>query len=156
MRRSNLGARKVAVKARQPSMSMTIGRLAKATGIGIDAIRFYEKSGLLPKAARRASGYREYTDEDLRRLAFVARARELEFSLDEIAELLRLRSPGSSGVSEVKRLVQTKLDVLDKKILHMRQLRKALDELVSACPGEGNPDACPILNAFSGERRHAR
>lgn len=137
-------------------MTMTIGWLSKATGIGIDAIRFYEKSGLLPKPVRRASGYREYTDEDKRRLAFVARARELEFSLDEIAELLRLRTPGSEGVPKVRHLVQTRLDVLDKKIREMRRLRRALDELVSACPGTGHQDSCPILNAFSDGRRQAK
>jgi MerR family copper efflux transcriptional regulator len=135
---------------------MTIGGLSKATGIGIDAIRFYEKTGLLPKPARRESGYREYTDEDRQRLAFVARARELEFSLDEITELLRLRTPGSDGVPKVRRLVQTKLEGLDKKIRELRQLRRALDELVSACPGTGDLDACPILNAFSAGRRSAR
>ena len=74
----------------QGTPSMTIGRLAKATEVNIDTIRFYERQGLLPAPHRRPSGYREYGGESVQRLNFIRRAKHLGFSLTEIAELLSL------------------------------------------------------------------
>jgi MerR family transcriptional regulator, copper efflux regulator len=133
------------------SPSMTIGKLSKATGATIDTIRFYERSGLLPKAARTASGYRKYSKEDEMQLAFVARARHLGFSLDEIGEILRLRTSRPGGVARVREVAQKKVALVEQKIAELEQLRSALKALVGACPGAGAPEACPILNAFHGK-----
>jgi Cu(I)-responsive transcriptional regulator len=130
--------------------SMTIGKLSRATGATIDTIRFYEKAGLLPKPARTASGYRKYSPEDELRLTFVARARRLGFSLEEIGEMLRLRAAGSGGVARVRAVARNKLAVVEQKIAELEQLRDALQGLIEACPGRGAPEACPILNAFKG------
>jgi MerR family transcriptional regulator, copper efflux regulator len=133
--------------------SMTIGKLSEATGATIDTIRFYEKCGLLPKPARTASGYRKYSSEDELRLGFVARARLLGFSLDEIGEMLRLRTTRSGSVARVREVAQMKVAVIEQKIAELEQLRTALKALVGACPGDGAPESCPILNAFSGSER---
>ena len=117
--------------ARVSSPSMTIGKLSKATGATIDTIRFYEKSGLLPKPARTASGYRKYSREDEMRLSFVARARHLGFSLDEIAEILRLRTFRTGGVARVREVGRKKVALIEQKIAEL--------------------EACPILNAFNGK-----
>lgn len=135
------------------SQSMTIGKLSKATGATIDTIRFYEKAGLLPKPARTASGYRKYSREDEMRLAFVARARHLGFSLDEIGEMLRLRTTRSGGVARVREVAQKKVALVEQRIAELEQLRAALRVLVGACPGSGAPESCPILNAFNGKER---
>ncbi|MEO7323574.1 MAG: MerR family transcriptional regulator, partial [Dokdonella sp.] len=68
----------------------TIGEIAKRAGVGIDTVRYYERSDLLPRPTRRASGYREYEVSDVRRLRFIRRAKEIGFSLDEIRDLLAL------------------------------------------------------------------
>jgi len=135
------------------SPTMTIGKLSKATGATIDTIRFYERSGLLPRPARTASGYRKYSIEDELRLAFVARARHLGFSLDEIGEILRLRKSRSGGVARVREVAQKKVAMVEQKIAELEQLRTALKALVGACPGSGAPELCPILNAFNGKER---
>ncbi len=73
---------------------MTIGKLAKQASVGIDTVRFYEREGLLPEAQRTDSGYRLYSPDDVDRLRFIRRAKNLGFSLDEITELLELNVPG--------------------------------------------------------------
>lgn len=128
--------------------SISIGQLAKAAHVGIDTVRFYEKHGLMPHAKRRASGYREYHHEDLQRLQFIRRAKELGFSLHEIGELLALKTHPSRGVAKAKATARQRLAEVDAKIVELQRLRKVLAELVAACPGEGAPENCPILRAF--------
>lgn len=143
----------MSTSAKEMSPSMPIGKLSKATGATIDTIRFYEKVGLLPKPARTASGYRKYSHGDELRLAFVARARHLGFSLDEIAEMLRLRTSRVGGVARVREVARKKVAMIEQKIVELQQLRTALKALVGSCPGDGAPEACPILNAFSGKEQ---
>jgi len=133
------------------SGSMSIGALARAAGVSIDTIRFYEKTGLLPPPNRTPSGYRKYLPDDLKRLKFIRRARDLGFSLDEIASLLALRTPGRRGVARVRAVAQRKLELVQQKIEELERLRAVLAGLVSACPGEGDPEHCPILRAFEAD-----
>jgi Cu(I)-responsive transcriptional regulator len=140
--------------AQQNNPAMSIGKLAKATGASIDTIRFYEKAGLLPKPARTASGYRKYSSEDELRLAFVARARALGFSLDEIGEILQLRDAPTGGVARVRAVAKKKLELVEARLAELEKLRAALHQLVSACPGSGATEHCPILNAFRGAGNH--
>ena len=84
--------------------SWKIGQVAKAAGIGIDAIRFYEREGLIEKPPRRSSGYRAYSPDVVQRLRFIKRAKELGFSLREISELLSLEGNPMAGAADVKRL----------------------------------------------------
>ena len=127
-------------------MRLTIGKLAKQAGVGIDTVRFYEREGLLPRAQRTNSGYRLYALEDADRLRFIRRAKALGFSLEEIAELLQLNAGGGSRAS-VKKLAQHRLDDLDQKLREITAIRDALAQLVRQCSGKGAVAGCPIIES---------
>lgn len=130
--------------------ALSIGRLAKAVGVGADAIRFYERIGLLPAPRRSASGYRLYKPDDRRRLEFIRRAQGLGFSLEEIASLLKLSRPGGS-VARARALATSKLEVVEGKLAELSRLRDALRSLVDECSGSGDPAHCPILAALGAD-----
>src|SRR6516162_3761464 len=130
---------------------MTIGRLAKAAGVNIDTIRYYERHGLLPRAARRESGYREYARADVARLTFIRRAKELGFSLSDIAELLSLSTDRNNGVRGVERKAEERLADVERKIAELKRVQRGLKTLIDACPGHGELAACPIVAALSSE-----
>lgn len=127
--------------------TFSIGQLAKASGVGIDAIRFYERKGLLPAAVRTASGYRMYVRQDAYRLGFIRRAQAFGFSLEEIAVLLRSRAE-VGGVATAKELAQAKLAALEVQAAELLKLKEDLALLVNHCPGTGEAGDCPILGAF--------
>jgi MerR family copper efflux transcriptional regulator len=127
---------------------MTIGRLAKQTGVNIDTIRYYERHGLLPEPVRRASGYREYEVADVERLRFVQRAKDLGFTLAEIGELLSLSA--DRDVRGVKRRAEQRLSQVEHKIKELQRVRRGLKTLIDACPGHGDLERCPIVAALSG------
>lgn len=130
---------------------MTIGQLAKQAGVNVDTIRYYERNGLLPPPARRASGYREYGRGDLDRLRFIARAKDLGFSLAEIDELLSLSA--DRDVAGVKRRAVQRLAQVERKIEELKRVRRGLQALIEACPGHGPLESCPIVAALSSEER---
>lgn len=132
------------------AQALTIGQVAKATGVGIETIRFYERKGLIAEPPRRVSGYREYAPDVIARLRFIKRAKDLGFSLDEIAEMLSLRVAPDATCSEVRRLAQEKLARIEAKIADLQRIRGALLTLTAACPGRGPTGACPILEAIEG------
>ena len=125
---------------------LTIGRLARAAAVGIDTVRFYERAGLLPPAPRTASGYRTYAAADVERLRFIRRAKALGFSLDEIAELLRL-AEGKGGRAGVKALAEKRLRDLEQKIRELTVFRDTLAHYAHACSGHGPIEGCPIIEA---------
>jgi MerR family copper efflux transcriptional regulator len=131
--------------------SMTIGRLAKEAGVNIDTIRYYERNGLIPEPVRRPSGYREYETGDVRRLRFIGRAKQLGFTLAEIAELMSLSA--DRDVGGVKRRAEQRLDQVEHKIKELQRVRRGLKTLIDACPGHGDVERCPIVAALSGENR---
>lgn len=133
------------------SQSLTISRLAREAGVGIDTVRYYERAGLLPEPPRRASGYRDFPAATVQRLNFIRRAKALGFSLEEIRELLQLSADRGRGVAGVKASAEAKLRLVDERIAELQRMRDGLSELVRACPGHGELQACPILNALSGE-----
>jgi MerR family copper efflux transcriptional regulator len=135
---------------------MTIGRLAKEAGVNIDTIRYYERHGLLPLAARRASGYREYADDDVARLSFIRRAKELGFSLTDIGELLSLSRDRRSDMRGVKRKAEERLADVERKIEKLKRVRRGLKTLIDACPGHGELATCPIVAALSADSAEAR
>lgn len=106
--------------------SLKIGEVAKASGIGIEALRFYERSGLLGRPGRTQSGYRVYDAEVLTRLDFIKRAQILGFSLQEIKQIIADKQAGRSPCQEVRRIVRHRLDELDEKMREMRRYRKEL------------------------------
>lgn len=128
---------------------MTIGRLAKATEVNIDTIRFYERQGLLPAPHRRPSGYREYGGESVQRLNFIRRAKHLGFSLTEIAELLSLS--GGCDMGAVRDAASAKLSDVESRIRELKRIQKALRSVIDACPGHGDPSQCPIVQSLAGQ-----
>ncbi len=130
--------------------SLRISQLAEQAGVGIDTVRYYERSGLLPEPPRRPSGYREYPLQSLQRLRFIRRAKALGVSLEPIAGLLEL-SDQRGDVEAVKRLAQQRLGEVEAKLLELQRIRDGLRGLVKACPGHGATEQCPILQALSGE-----
>jgi MerR family copper efflux transcriptional regulator len=128
--------------------AMTIGALASAAGVGIDTVRFYEREGLLPVPARRASGYREYTPAAASRLRFIRRAKELGFSLDEIRDLLALSADRERGVRGVRQRAEARLTEVERRLRELRRVQRGLKQLIDACPGHGALDTCPILAAL--------
>ena len=132
-----------------PKTLMTIGAAAKAADVAIDTVRYYERNGLLPEPPRRASGYRAYRDEDVQRLRFIRRAKQLGFSLEEIRGLLELSQQNEQGVPGVHATAAARLAELDARIEELERVRNGLRQLVQACPGHGTPHECPILKALT-------
>ncbi len=127
---------------------LTIGRLAKKTGVGIDTIRYYERQGLIPEPRRKESGYRQYSDEMVKRIQFIRHAKELGFSLKEIHELLSLKLDSKNPCSKVKTRAETKISDIQEKIRTLQKMKKALVRLTNACSGKGSVKECPILEAL--------
>ena len=132
---------------------MKIGEVAKAAGIGIDAIRFYERQGLIPEPARRPSGYRVYSPDVVLSLRFIRRAKELGFSLKEISELLWLENTAEATAAEVRKLAATKLEDIEERIRALQRMRRALKKATESCTGRGPTSSCSILQALSREEK---
>ena len=131
--------------------AFTIGEVARRAQVGIDTVRYYERSRLLPAPPRRASGYREYDVADVRRLNFIRRAKDLGFSLEEIRELLALSGDRERGVGGIKARAEARLAGIDARIRELQRIRRGLKSLVAACPGHGKLEGCPIVAALGGE-----
>lgn len=128
--------------------SLTIGKLAKATGVNIETIRFYERMGLMPPPRRRESGYREYSGDDIRRLKFIRRAKDLGFSLKEIQQLLALRVDPHTTCEDVRKRAEAKIASVEEKIRELQRVKQALETLAASCVGRGPVGDCPILEAL--------
>ena len=135
---------------------MRIGQVAKAAGVGIDAVRFYEREGLIRAPARRPSGYRDYTPDVVVSLRFIRCAKELGFSLKEISELLRLDASEDATPADVRGRAEAKLEVLEERIRSLQRMRRALRKLVESCPGKGPLSDCSILRALAPEEKRKR
>lgn len=129
---------------------MQIGELAAASGVSAKMIRHYESIGLLPRPARRDSGYRDYGPADLHRLKFVRRAKDLGFSVEQMRELLRLWADRSRASAEVKSLALAHVADLEHRAQALAEVACALRDLADACHGDDRPD-CPIIHEL--ERR---
>jgi len=130
------------------SESFTIGQIAKKSGVGIEAIRFYERKGVIPKPSRTESGYRTYTADTLQRLHFIRRAQELGFSLKEISQLIAIRVTPKSNCEEVRKRTLVKLEEIDQKIADLQRMRTVLREVSDACVASKPIADCPILKCF--------
>lgn len=128
---------------------LTIGQLAQKTGLTTVTIRYYEKSGLLPKLKRSAGGYRLYPASLIPRFYFIKNAKAVGFDLSEIKYLLSLQEK-NLGSKSVKHTVQTKIDSIDMKIKTLQKMKKALKVWDEACDGKVAMEHCPILeNLYS-------
>lgn len=129
------------------SGEMQIGELSKRTGVKVDTIRYYEKSGILPKPPRTAGGYRVYRDDDLNRLNFIVRCRQLGFSMRDIGNLLELVDEHDYTCADVRDMTLGHATVVRAKIADLQRLEAALRSIASKCTGDKVPE-CPIVDAL--------
>jgi Hg(II)-responsive transcriptional regulator len=127
---------------------LSIGQVAQRAGVGVETVRFYEREGLLEEPPRRASGYRQYSEQVVTRLRFIKRAKLLGFSLKEITELLRLRVDAQTSCDEVKLRTEAKLAEVERKMVELQRMRHALLQVAALCTGQGPASACPVLDAL--------
>ena len=132
-----------------------IGQVAQETGLSIDTIRFYEKLGLLKRSPRTEGGFRLFGIGDIETLKFVRKAQELGFSLNEIRELLILRSDHVPACSHVKELLDQKLLAVERKITELQNLERSLKRALQKCKRElktvaaGHKECCPVLDEIN-------
>jgi MerR family transcriptional regulator, copper efflux regulator len=127
---------------------MNIGTASGQSGVTAKMIRYYEEIGLVPKPARRESGYRDYGEHDIHRLRFIHRARELGFSTERIRDLLRLWHDRKRPSREVKKVALEHIAELETQIARMHGLLETLRHLADSCEGNSRPH-CPILEDLS-------
>ena len=127
---------------------LSIGQVARRAGIGVETVRFYEREGLLEEPPRRASGYRQYSEQVVARLHFIKRAQKLGFSLKEITELLLLRVDAQTSCEEVKQRTEAKIAEVERKMVELQRMRQALLQVASLCIGQGPGSRCPMLDAL--------
>lgn len=127
---------------------MNIGEIAEASGLPAKTIRYYEDIGLI-RPARTANGYRTFADRDRHKLAFLARARSLGFTIEECRTLLALYEDHDRASADVKRIAGEHLSRVERKIAELEGMRMTLSHLIEHCRGDERPD-CPILNDLAG------
>lgn len=132
---------------------VTIGKLSKRTGCNIETIRYYERIGVLLKPQRSEGGTRLYSEEQIKRLVFVCRSRELGFSLEEIRTLLKLVDGKKTTCQEIKTVTEQHLQDIERKIADLEKLQKTLENISSQCSGGFVPD-CPIIDTLFTENNH--
>jgi len=134
-------------------MPLTIGQVAKRSGIGLETVRFYERKGLVEEPPRTDSGYRQYPEDVVARIRFIRRAKELGFKLSEISELLSLRVDPVSTCSDVRQQTESKIADVEEKIRVLKGIKTALEKLAASCVGTGPTSECPILEALDSQEK---
>ena len=127
---------------------LNIGEAAARSGVSAKMVRHYESLGLLPKVGRTDSGYRQYGDKEVHTLRFIRRARDLGFSMAEIAELLKLWQNRRRASADVKRIALAHVADLDRRMEEMAAMKRTLEQLAECCRGDDRPD-CPILDGLA-------
>lgn len=130
---------------------MKIGELAKKTGLSIDSIRFYEKSGLIRNPNRTEGGYREFNKDEISTIVFISHCRALDIPISEIKKLLYVRSSSAKSCREANQIIESQLLKLRERIKSMKTLEKQLAQLQSICHQELDPKDCPILKSLQYE-----
>jgi len=127
---------------------MIIKDAARQTGLPVKTLRYYEEIGLV-EPGRADNGYRDYSDDDVHKLAFIARGRSLGFSIEDCRQLLSLYQDRDRSSSDVKALAKTHIDEINQKIDALESMRSTLTNLVKKCHGDDRPD-CPIMDELAG------
>ena len=129
---------------------MTIGELARATGCGIETIRYYEHEGLLPKPGRTSGNFRRYVQEHVEQLSFIRHCRSLDMALNEIRILLRIRSAPEKNCGEVNALLEIHIGHVEERIAELRSLEGQLRALREKCSSGRSAKHCGILQGLGG------
>ena len=130
---------------------LTIGKVAKKMGVGVETIRYYERSGILSKPDRLPSGYRVYTEENIKQLLFLRKAQALGFTLGEISDLLSLSTDPTSNCEQINDLAKEKILQIEEKITILQNMRQDLDAIAQYCPANSQPISdCSIINHLYG------
>ncbi len=129
---------------------MTIGRLARRADCGVETVRYYERSGLMPKPPRTAGGYRMYDEAACRRLHFIRRCRELGFPQDQVRGLLHFVDTTDYTCGDVQAMTLERLSDVRGRIADLRKLESVLAEMADQCEGGDTPD-CPVIDRMFGE-----
>jgi len=133
------------------ALELTIGQLAKMASVNVQTVRYYERRNLLQPTDRKASGYRLYSDEALRRLRFIKNAQALGFTLREVTDLLNLRVSSVARCGTIQVKAQAKLRQVEAKTRDLLALSRALKSLIRTCRAGQPTDRCPILNRLDNE-----
>jgi Hg(II)-responsive transcriptional regulator len=128
--------------------SLTIGSLAKQAGVGVETVRFYERRGLVRRPARPGTGYRSYPEEAVARIRFIRNAQGLGFTLQEVKDLLALRVTAGTSCAAVRSRATAKVADVNRRLVELERIRKALESLIAVCPGRGALANCTILDAL--------
>ncbi|MHA1189628.1 MAG: MerR family transcriptional regulator [Alphaproteobacteria bacterium] len=131
-----------------------IGELARRTNVKIETIRYYERIDLMPKPDRTPGGNRQYNHDQLKRLSFIKRSRELGFSIAEIRQLLGMVDQHEFTCAEVHAVTLTQLDAVQQKIADLQRVEEVLADMASRC-SRGDVPGCPIVDALFGEGQGA-
>lgn len=123
---------------------LSIGETSSLLGLSTDTLRYYEKSGLLPRVARNNSGRRIYDEQDLSKLRFIIRSKKMKFSLSEIADLLQMRQEPQTVKDEIRLLTAQKLSDIEASIEELSHLRNELTLLLNLC--KNTEQGCPIID----------
>ena len=127
---------------------MNIGKAAELSGLTVKTVRYYSDIGIIYPHVNKNTGYRDFSESDLAKLQFIAKARKFDFNLDDCRELLALYENTERSSKEVKALTLEKIAEIDAKLSELQMLKDQLSELASACQGDDRPN-CPILDALS-------
>ena len=127
-------------------MSLTIGRLAKKTGVTIETIRYYQRQGLISEPVKPVRGYRQYSEATAERIRFIKRAQQMGFTLKEIKELLSLET---DHCEDIRKIAEQKLAQIDRQINDLLKLRAVLDERVNACQTDQQKNTCSMIEALN-------
>lgn len=128
---------------------MNVGAAARRSGLPAKTIRYYEDIGLI-SPARAGNGYRDYSSDDVHRLAFLRRARGLGFSIEDCRQLMALYRDKSRASHDVRQLAKNHVAAIEEKVRELQSMRATLQTLIHACHGDERPD-CPILDDMAGQ-----
>jgi MerR family mercuric resistance operon transcriptional regulator len=126
------------------SDDLTIGTLAKRSGVNVETVRYYQRRGLLHEPSKPLGGYRQYSLETVKRVRFIKRAQTLGFTLEEIGGLLDLDE--REACLETREVAEQKLTLIEEKIADLSRIKKALSRLVRACDASSAGEPCPIIH----------
>ncbi|KPU95656.1 MerR family transcriptional regulator [Variovorax paradoxus] len=133
-----------------PTHAFTIRKLADAAGVGVEAVRYYQRGGLLAAPNRVDGGFRQYSDDDVRRLRFIKRAQALGYSLEDVAELMSLSS--TRDQLRVREITRERVAEIRERVADLQSMAAALEDLADCCARASDGSACSIIAALTGDQ----